>query len=99
MPAPKKIADVMSELLTRRGYARVQAAASYDDAWREAAGEQMARYTRVVQIRRGVVEVIVANSTLVQELTFQKRAILKQLAELLPEERIADLRCKVGPIE
>jgi predicted nucleic acid-binding Zn ribbon protein len=99
MPKPQKLADIMSELITRRGYARVQATASYDDAWREAAGDLAARYTRVVQVRRGLLEVIVANSTLVQELTFQKRHILKQLTKLLPEEKIVDLRLRVGPIE
>ena len=99
MSHPTQIAAIMSELITRRGYARVQATASYDDAWREAAGELAAKYTRVSQVRRGSLEVIVANSTLVQELTFQKRAILKQLAKLLPEEKIVDLRFRVGPIE
>jgi predicted nucleic acid-binding Zn ribbon protein len=76
----KKMADVISELLNRRGYARVRADAAYADAWSEAAGEQMARYTRPGNLRRGVLEVLVANSTLMQELTFQKQAILNRLA-------------------
>jgi len=95
----KKMADVLSELLTRRGYARAQAGAAYADIWHEAAGELVARYTRPGVVRRGVLEVLVANSTLMQELTFQKPAILKRLARLLPDERIVDLRLRVGPIE
>jgi predicted nucleic acid-binding Zn ribbon protein len=96
---PKKMADIMSELLTRRGYARVQATASYAEAWRQAAGESVAPYTRVGAVKRGHLEVMVANSTLVQELGFQKRAILDELARLLPDERITDLRLRVGPTE
>jgi hypothetical protein len=44
-------------------------------------------------------EVIVANSTLVQELGFQKLALLKNLAALLPDEGIENLRFRVGNIE
>ena len=96
---PKVIGDVLSELMARRGYARVQSAAAYDAAWREAAGPLAAEYTRVGQLRRGTLEVVVANSTLVQELGFQKRMLLKNLAELLPDEGIENLRFRVGNIE
>lgn len=96
---PQAIGNVLSELMSRRGYARVQSAAAYDAAWREAAGPLAAEYTRVGTLRRGVLEVVVANSTLVQELGFQKHALLKNLAELLPDEGIANLRFRVGNIE
>jgi predicted nucleic acid-binding Zn ribbon protein len=96
---PQTIGKVLSELMSRRGYARVQSAAAYDAAWREAAGALVAQYTRVGAIRRGTLEVIVANSTLVQELGFQKQALLKTLAQLLPDEGIENLRFRAGNIE
>ncbi len=96
---PVLIADVLSELMARRGFARVRTAEAFAGAWREAAGELLAGYSRVGEVRRGKLEVIVANSTLVQELTFQKPALLKRLGEKLPGERIRDLRFRVGPIE
>lgn len=96
---PRQIADILSELVARRGYARVQATASYSEAWRDAAGEMLCKYTRPGNIKRGVLEVVVANSILVQEITFQKPAILARLASLLPQEKIRDLRCRVGPVE
>ncbi len=96
---PVPIADVLSELMSRRGFARVRTAEAFEGAWREAAGEMLAGYSRVGEVRRGKLEVIVANSTLVQELTFQKPAILKRLGERLPGQRISDLRFRVGPIE
>ncbi len=96
---PQTIGNVLSELMSRRGYARVQSAAAFDDAWREAAGSLVARYTRVGQVRRGTLEIVVANSTLVQELGFQKAALLAKLGQLLPDEGIKNLRYRVGKIE
>ena len=96
---PVPIAEVLSELMSRRGFGRVRAAEAMAGAWREAAGELLAGYSRVGEMRGGKLEVIVANSTLVQELTFQKRAILRRLGEQLPDQRIHDLRFRVGPIE
>ena len=95
---PTAIGDVLSELMARRGFARVQSAANYDAAWREAAGPLAAQYTRPGQLRRGTLEVVVANSTLVQELGFQKQELLKSLAALLPDDGIKNLRFRVGNI-
>jgi len=95
---PKPIGQILSELMARRGYAGVQIARAYETAWREAAGELAARYTRVGGLRRGTLEVIVMNSTLVQELTFQKPTLLRLLAQLLPDERLEDLRFRVGTL-
>ena len=96
---PKPIANILSELMAHRGYARVQSGGRCAEAWQQAAGETVASYTRAGQVRRGVLEVIVGNSTLVQELPFQKSALLKKLAEMLPEENVRDLRFRVGMID
>ncbi len=97
--SPKHIGDVLSELMARRGFARVQSAEQFEAGWREAAGTTIAQYTRPGTLRRGTLEVTVANSTLMQELVFQKPTLLKALAKLLPEERIEDLRFRVGAID
>ena len=60
---PKPIADILAQLIARRGYAREQSAAAFAEAWtrsrRRAAGaSSRARGS----IKRGVLEVIVANS-------------------------------------
>ena len=92
----KKISDVLSQLLAKRGYARVQAAAAFDEAWREAAGERYAAQTRCGHVRRGVLEVFAANSAIVQELTFIKTSLLQKLSSLAPDQEIKDLKFKVG---
>ncbi|MEZ6069216.1 MAG: DUF721 domain-containing protein [Pirellulales bacterium] len=96
---PKAIADVLGELMARRGYGRVQAHDALAEAWARAVGSDVAGSTRVGAFRRGTLEVVVAHSTLVQELAFQKVAILKQLGKLLPEHAISDLRFRVGVVE
>jgi len=95
---PVAIADALTELMARRGYARVEANERLASAWREAAGSPLAEFSQVGGVRRGTLEVAVANSTWAQELTYRKAEILKRLAEQLPDERIVKLRLKVAPI-
>ena len=95
---PQAIGNILSELMARRGFARVQSGAAYEAAWREAAGALAAEYTSVGALRRGKLEVVVANSTLMQELLFQKSDLLKNLAQLLPDEGIQDLRFRLGAV-
>jgi len=95
---PQHIGNVLSELMARRGLARVQAASAYEAAWGAAVGDLAARYSRVGGLRGGRLEVVVANSTLLQELTFQKSQLLSALGQLLPEQGIRDLRFRLGSL-
>jgi predicted nucleic acid-binding Zn ribbon protein len=95
---PKRIADVLAQLITARGYGRIQADADFAAAWQAAAGETLARYTRPGRLRRGLLEITVGNSTIIQELTFQKQRILADLQGQLPTARIRDLRFRIGAI-
>ncbi len=78
---PEPISLILADLMARRGFARVQSASRIESAWRQAAGELAARYTRAAGMRRGKLEIIVANSTLIQELNFQKSALLEAVAQ------------------
>jgi len=98
MADARKIAEILSELDARRGYARIRTAATAEEAWQEAAGPEIGGKSRPGPVKRGVLEVIVANSMLAHELQFQKERIVKKLAELLPQEKIRDLRCRIGPV-
>ena len=98
-PGPQSIGDILSSLMARKGFARVQSNEALEAAWNDAAGPLMAKYTRVGQIRRNTLEVLVANSTLLQELGFQKQSLLNTLAQLLPDEKIDNLRFRVGNVE
>ena len=95
---PKPIGNILAELMARRGYARERSGNACGEAWVSAAGEAIARYTRATVVRRGVLEVLVSNSMMIQEIGFQKADLLKRLADLLPDEKIRDLKFRVGPI-
>jgi len=99
IPPPKLVRDVLSQLLAKRGYAQVQTAATCEAAWREAVGQKLAADTRPGNVRRGVLEVLVRNSSAVQELAFLKTKIVKTLTKLIPEQRIRDVRFRVGAID
>jgi predicted nucleic acid-binding Zn ribbon protein len=95
---PKRIGDVLAELITTRGYGRIEADRQLRAAWEAAAGEPLARSSRAGRLRRGKLEVTVANSTIMQELAFQKREILARLQEQLPDATIRDIRFRLGAI-
>jgi predicted nucleic acid-binding Zn ribbon protein len=99
IPPPKAMREVLSQLLSKKGYAQVQSAATCEAAWREAVGQKLAVDTRVGNVTRGVLEVLVRNSSAAHELGFLKSKIVKMLTKLIPEQRIRDLRVRVGTID
>jgi predicted nucleic acid-binding Zn ribbon protein len=95
---PKPVADFVAQLVQRRGYVQVRTAGEWNDAWQAAAGEAFAAVTEVGQLRRGVLEVTVANSLVMQELTFEKERILADLKQRRPDAPLKQLRFRVGRI-
>lgn len=95
---PQPLKEVLAELVLRRGYAREQSAEACDAAWKTAAGEFFAGHTRCGLLKRGVLEVFVANSIVLQEITFRKAVVLAEMARLLPDAKIRDLKFRVGAI-
>lgn len=95
---PQAIRETLSMLLARRGYADVTGAAEREQAWRQTVGQPLAAYTRVGAVRRGVLEILVGNSAVMQELTLQKRQLLQDLNKAFPDQPIRDLRFRIGAV-
>jgi len=97
---PKRIGNVIAQLVQRKGYAQIRAASEREAAWQTALAQQgdqqWTASTRVAGLKRGVFEVQVANSLLMQELTFRKEALLASLQDALPEDTVKQLRFTVG---
>ncbi len=97
---PKRIGNVVAQLVQRKGYAQIRAAGDREEAWRtalvEQGDDQWTGATRVVGLRRGVFEVQVANSLLMQELTFHKETLLERLQDALPEDGVKRIKFTVG---
>ncbi len=96
---PELLGEVLSRLFTARGWGRRQDRLRLEQAWSEAlvaCGRSAAR-TRVGTLRRGVLEVPVADGILLQELAgFCKRPLLEQLRQRLPGVTVNDLRFRAG---
>jgi len=93
---PRRLGSVLSELFALRGYGRRETNDQLQQAWRNAAGETVARQTRVLEIKRGTLHVAVAHSPLLAELTgFYRRPLVAKLAQLAPELRIKDVKFRL----
>jgi predicted nucleic acid-binding Zn ribbon protein len=96
---PRPLSDILGELFTVRGYSRLRTRQELEDAWNKAVGEPYCHQTRVDEVRRGVLNVTVAHSTLLEELSaFRKSSLLKALRSDAPATTIHDIRFRVGPI-
>jgi predicted nucleic acid-binding Zn ribbon protein len=96
---PKTIGDVLAQLITARGYGRVQANEDFTAAWQAAVGESIARYSRPGRLRRGVLEITVSNSMMVQELTFQKQEVIAKLRAEFPDAKLRDIKFRLGAVK
>lgn len=65
---PRKLADILSEVIARRGTAKTTVQLEIERSWKEAAGERAASRTRVGALRRGELEILVDNPALLMEL-------------------------------
>jgi predicted nucleic acid-binding Zn ribbon protein len=96
---PQPIGKIINELMARQGVGRQLAAQQRQQAWQQAVGQPLAGYTRCGSVYRRRLEVIVASSTLMQELTFQKPQILQRLREIAPELEVDDIRFRQGTVQ
>ncbi|MFT7644070.1 MAG: hypothetical protein ACI9G1_005836 [Pirellulaceae bacterium] len=93
-----KIDNIISALMSRRGYAQQKSNEALQQAWAAAAGKRLANECRVGNLKRGVLEVFVSNSTVLQEITFQKRRIVKKLKETTVCEKLKDVKFRIGAL-
>ena len=94
---PEKLADVLGRLFTSRGWGRKSDRLRLEAAWTDAAGEPLVKDTRLLGLKRGVLEVEVRNAVLLQELTqFHKRPLLAKLRKALPGVTLTDIKFRAG---
>ena len=100
---PKRAGDVVSAVIALHGYAAVKGADAVRDGWAKAAAEGLgdaaiAGMTAAGVLKRGVLEVMVANHVVMQEINFHRPALLAAVQAALPDSKITALRFKVGRI-
>jgi predicted nucleic acid-binding Zn ribbon protein len=93
---PVTLGDVLGPLFVARGWARKTERAQLEDAWAAAVGPE-APQTRVLGLKRGVLEVEVRNAVLMQELAqFRKRSLLSALRAKLTGRTVTDIKFRAG---
>jgi predicted nucleic acid-binding Zn ribbon protein len=96
-PGPEPLGEIIARLITARGWGRRQARLHLERAWAAAVGSEHDENTRVLGLRRGVLEVEVNSPILLQELaSFHKRKLLAKLRQSLPNHTLNDVRFKAG---
>jgi predicted nucleic acid-binding Zn ribbon protein len=96
---PRPLAEILSALFAARGLGRIRAVSELEAAWNTAVGEPISRQTRVGSVRRGVLNVTVAHSALLQELAaFRKPELLAALGRDAPSSAVHDIRFRIGPV-
>jgi predicted nucleic acid-binding Zn ribbon protein len=99
LPQATAIKESLSRLMSRRGYANVQANLQQQQVWRQVAGERLAAHSRPGNIRGGVWQVVVRNSAVLQELSFQQSQLVQQLATAAADLKVKSFKFKIGPID
>jgi hypothetical protein len=64
--------------------------------WREVVGESISRITLPLIVRDGVIQVMVESPVVSHELNLLKEKYIKRINERLGEERIVDIRFRIG---
>jgi predicted nucleic acid-binding Zn ribbon protein len=94
----KKASDLISHVLARSGVANREGDNQLQEAWDSIVGVTIANCCRVGGLRRGVLEIVVSNSSLSQQLSFKKHEILQVLQKQFPQNSIRELRFRIGSV-
>lgn len=93
---PENLSDVLGRLFTARGWGRLSERTRLETAWAEVSAEWPGQ-TRVLGLKRGVLEVEVRNPILMQEMAqFHKRKLLGELRKKLAGQTLTDLKFRAG---
>lgn len=95
---PKPAKNIVAQLLARKGYGANQASEQLQNAWKEAAGDALARFSRPMRVSRGKLEVLVVNSMMMQELGFERSRLLSAMQHAMPDARIEEIRFRIGKV-
>lgn len=95
---PKKAGSLVNQLMIRRGVAQQQFTGEIQACWDQVVGPKWNQLTQPGNLHRGVLEVVVANSLVNQQLTFEKQKFIKSMQKLLPDLKLKDLRFRVGKV-
>lgn len=92
-PVPLK--NVVSDLLQQRGHAQLISVVERQEAWRELVESRFRETTVPGRLYRGVLHILVTDSIVMQELSFERATLLRELQRRLPDHAITKLQFRV----
>ena len=87
--------EVLSRVMMARGWGKVSAQAKLEGAWKAVVGPAFETFTQALAIKRGILEVRVADAMVHQQLIMSKAQFLKGIQERLGPQ-IKDIKMRVG---
>ena len=91
--SPENLSDVLGRLFAARGWGRLSERTHLEQAWAKVVPPEVLGRTRVLALRRGVLEIQVSDGILLAELAgFQKRTLIGLLRDALSSQTITDIR-------
>jgi predicted nucleic acid-binding Zn ribbon protein len=93
---PHPLGDVLSRLMTLRGYGRIHGDRQLRELWQRVAGEEIAERTKVIGLRNGVLQIGVSSAPLLSELTsFHRHSLLQALRDEAADSGVRDLKFRL----
>ena len=91
---PKKPANLLSQLMARKGYGQEKSNNELQEVW-ERIATPLKDFTKTGTVRRGVLEIFVTSPAITQQLEFQKKQLLAELNRQLPQNKISEIRFRI----
>ena len=97
---PRSLEDIVGSLISRLDREKKQKGDRVSSAWVQAVSKKTQQHSRPVSFKRGILMVIVENSTWLYELTMEKRQIIKRFNEAYKgRQKLTDIRYRVGKLD
>ena len=95
---PKTAVNLVNQIIARRGIAAEKSDNQLQGVWQSIVPAEIANQTRVAAVKRGILEITVSHSGLIQLLNFSKEEYLNQLKQQLGNRKLKDIRFRLGRI-
>lgn len=82
--------------MTQPGFREAWSLVKLEKLWPEIAGQELAVYVRVADLRYGLLMLEVSNPAWAQQLHFYKPTILEKIKQVLPDAEISDIKTRVA---
>jgi predicted nucleic acid-binding Zn ribbon protein len=94
--SPEPISDVLKKVIQKLDTSGRKKQAKLDSAWRVAAGDTIAKHTRVQGVKKQTLFVLVDDSAWFYEANLKKEKILKSLRRKKDFEKVEKISFRIG---